>query len=154
MPDSFVDLKCIIRWQSGGDPGVQSSILEDRSGDLVDRLCRRCCWLGFFGTDKTLPRFGGCCRRSSSSHESKLSKLESASGPNCTFHVDLHEQHITSLSLGWSLQVEPPPSVMAVDRTETCVMRDTCGRKGWFGTELPCPYDGAPLDVRTNQFTL
>ncbi|SJL01723.1 related to NCR1-transmembrane glycoprotein, involved in sphingolipid metabolism [Armillaria ostoyae] len=26
-----------------------------------------------------------------------------------------------------------------------CAMRDTCGRKGMFGRDLPCPYDGPPV---------
>ncbi|KAF7971767.1 hypothetical protein HWV62_19943 [Athelia sp. TMB] len=27
-----------------------------------------------------------------------------------------------------------------------CVMRGSCGKKGWIGAPLPCPYDGPPLD--------
>ncbi|KAG2158905.1 patched family-domain-containing protein [Suillus bovinus] len=27
-----------------------------------------------------------------------------------------------------------------------CAMRGSCGKKGWFGQELPCPYDGPPVD--------
>ncbi|KAH0587421.1 hypothetical protein H2248_006210 [Termitomyces sp. 'cryptogamus'] len=27
-----------------------------------------------------------------------------------------------------------------------CVMRDTCGSKGFFGKSLPCPYDGSPVE--------
>ena len=30
----------------------------------------------------------------------------------------------------------------------SCAFRDTCGKKSTFGAELPCPYDGPPLDVR------
>ncbi|KAF9783025.1 patched family-domain-containing protein [Thelephora terrestris] len=28
-----------------------------------------------------------------------------------------------------------------------CVMRGSCGTKGWFGAALPCPYDGPPEDL-------
>ncbi|TFK55884.1 multidrug efflux transporter AcrB transmembrane domain-containing protein [Heliocybe sulcata] len=28
----------------------------------------------------------------------------------------------------------------------TCVMRSSCGTKGWFGKPLPCPYDGPALE--------
>ncbi|KAI6164934.1 patched family-domain-containing protein [Pisolithus thermaeus] len=27
-----------------------------------------------------------------------------------------------------------------------CAMRGSCGSKGWFGQQLPCPYDGPPLE--------
>ncbi|KAG6829322.1 hypothetical protein H0H92_004925 [Tricholoma furcatifolium] len=27
-----------------------------------------------------------------------------------------------------------------------CAMRDTCGKKGFFGKPLPCPYDGPPVE--------
>lgn len=27
-----------------------------------------------------------------------------------------------------------------------CAMRDSCGKKGFFGKNLPCPYDGPPLE--------
>lgn len=27
-----------------------------------------------------------------------------------------------------------------------CAMRDSCGTKGWFGQQLPCPYDGPPVE--------
>ncbi|KAG5654479.1 hypothetical protein H0H81_001978 [Sphagnurus paluster] len=27
-----------------------------------------------------------------------------------------------------------------------CAMRDSCGKKGFFGKSLPCPYDGPPVD--------
>ena len=26
-------------------------------------------------------------------------------------------------------------------------MRDSCGKKGFFGKDLPCPYDGPPVEV-------
>ena len=29
-----------------------------------------------------------------------------------------------------------------------CVMRGSCGKKGFFGKPLPCPYDGPPHEVR------
>lgn len=32
----------------------------------------------------------------------------------------------------------------------SCVFRDTCGKKSMFGKELPCPYDGPPVDVCTS----
>jgi Niemann-Pick C1 protein len=28
-----------------------------------------------------------------------------------------------------------------------CVMRGSCGMKGWFGKPLPCPYDGPAVEV-------
>lgn len=28
-----------------------------------------------------------------------------------------------------------------------CAMRGSCGRKGWLGQQLPCPYDGPPEEV-------
>lgn len=28
-----------------------------------------------------------------------------------------------------------------------CVMRGSCGKKGWIGAPLPCPYDGPPIEV-------
>jgi hypothetical protein len=34
----------------------------------------------------------------------------------------------------------------------SCAFRDTCGKKSTFGAELPCPYDGPPLDVRFRAF--
>ncbi|KAG2370048.1 patched family-domain-containing protein [Suillus spraguei] len=27
-----------------------------------------------------------------------------------------------------------------------CAMRGSCGTKGWFGQQLPCPYDGPPVE--------
>ncbi|KAG2152925.1 patched family-domain-containing protein [Suillus clintonianus] len=27
-----------------------------------------------------------------------------------------------------------------------CAMRGSCGKKGWFGQQLPCPYDGPPVE--------
>ncbi|EJD53697.1 multidrug efflux transporter AcrB transmembrane domain-containing protein [Auricularia subglabra TFB-10046 SS5] len=33
-----------------------------------------------------------------------------------------------------------------------CAMRDTCGRKGIFGAELPCPYTGPPVEPDTDKF--
>ncbi|KAG9317253.1 patched family-domain-containing protein [Chiua virens] len=27
-----------------------------------------------------------------------------------------------------------------------CAMRGSCGSKGWFGQQLPCPYDGPPIE--------
>jgi hypothetical protein len=27
-------------------------------------------------------------------------------------------------------------------------MRGSCGKKGLFGRDLPCPYDGPPVEVR------
>ncbi|KAF5369963.1 hypothetical protein D9758_001274 [Tetrapyrgos nigripes] len=29
---------------------------------------------------------------------------------------------------------------------QRCAMRDACGKKGFFGRELPCPYDGPPIE--------
>ncbi|KAG1874677.1 patched family-domain-containing protein [Suillus subalutaceus] len=29
---------------------------------------------------------------------------------------------------------------------EQCAMRGSCGTKGWFGQQLPCPYDGPPVE--------
>ena len=29
-----------------------------------------------------------------------------------------------------------------------CTMRGSCGKKGLFGRDLPCPYDGPPVEVR------
>jgi hypothetical protein len=28
-----------------------------------------------------------------------------------------------------------------------CAMRGVCGTKGWFGQQLPCPYDGPAVEV-------
>jgi hypothetical protein len=28
-----------------------------------------------------------------------------------------------------------------------CAMRGSCGKKGFFGKPLPCPYDGPPVEV-------
>ncbi|KAG6911630.1 hypothetical protein DXG01_007880 [Tephrocybe rancida] len=30
--------------------------------------------------------------------------------------------------------------------TGRCVMRDSCGKRGFFGKDLPCPYDGPPVE--------
>lgn len=30
-------------------------------------------------------------------------------------------------------------------------MRGSCGKKGFFGKPLPCPYDGPPDDVRVQK---
>jgi len=39
-------------------------------------------------------------------------------------------------------------SEMAQDTMEnSCAMRDSCGHKGLFGGDLPCPYSGPPIDV-------
>lgn len=29
-----------------------------------------------------------------------------------------------------------------------CAMRGSCGKKGFFGKPLPCPYDGPPVKVQ------
>ncbi len=34
------------------------------------------------------------------------------------------------------------------DGESKCVMRGSCGKKGFFGKPLPCPYDGPPQEVR------
>jgi hypothetical protein len=34
----------------------------------------------------------------------------------------------------------------------SCAFRDTCGKKSVFGGDLPCPYDGPPVDVRFRVF--
>lgn len=31
--------------------------------------------------------------------------------------------------------------------TGQCAMQGSCGRKGWLGQPLPCPYDGPPAKV-------
>ena len=28
-----------------------------------------------------------------------------------------------------------------------CTMRGSCGKRGLFGRDLPCPYDGPPVEV-------
>ncbi|KAL1742428.1 patched family-domain-containing protein [Schizophyllum fasciatum] len=43
-----------------------------------------------------------------------------------------------------------------MDSTETpsagrCAMRSSCGRKGWFGKELPCPYDGPAIEPEDSE---
>ncbi|KAI9574905.1 patched family-domain-containing protein [Boletus coccyginus] len=35
---------------------------------------------------------------------------------------------------------------MALPDTSRCAMRGSCGSKGWFGQQLPCPYDGPPVE--------
>ncbi|KAH7916135.1 patched family-domain-containing protein [Hygrophoropsis aurantiaca] len=30
--------------------------------------------------------------------------------------------------------------------SNACAMRGSCGTKGWFGQQLPCPYDGPPIE--------
>jgi hypothetical protein len=35
-----------------------------------------------------------------------------------------------------------------LDGEGKCVMRGSCGKKGFFGKPLPCPYDGPPQEVR------
>lgn len=32
-----------------------------------------------------------------------------------------------------------------------CAMRGSCGSKGWFGQQLPCPYDGPPLELEGSE---
>ena len=34
-----------------------------------------------------------------------------------------------------------------------CAMRGSCGKKGFFGKPLPCPYDGPPVEVHFFVFT-
>ncbi|KAG6331807.1 hypothetical protein ID866_7283 [Astraeus odoratus] len=38
-----------------------------------------------------------------------------------------------------------------VDMLGQCSMRGSCGAKGWFGQQLPCPYDGPPIEPESNQ---
>lgn len=33
------------------------------------------------------------------------------------------------------------------DGAGQCAMRGSCGKKGWMGKELPCPYNGPPSEV-------
>jgi len=33
------------------------------------------------------------------------------------------------------------------DENGQCVMRGSCGQKGWLGKPLPCPYDGPAVEV-------
>ncbi|KAF4602307.1 hypothetical protein EYR40_005512 [Pleurotus pulmonarius] len=37
-------------------------------------------------------------------------------------------------------------SKMNMEDGGRCAMRDSCGRRGMFGKELPCPYDGPPIE--------
>lgn len=39
-------------------------------------------------------------------------------------------------------------------RTQSCAFRDTCGKKNLFGRDLPCPYDGAPVEPNDKFRTL
>lgn len=34
------------------------------------------------------------------------------------------------------------------DNVGRCAMRGSCGKAGFFGKPLPCPYDGVPVEVR------
>ncbi|KAG1753799.1 patched family-domain-containing protein [Suillus paluster] len=37
------------------------------------------------------------------------------------------------------------------DSDEQCAMRGSCGTKGWFGQQLPCPYDGPPVEPQDSK---
>lgn len=39
------------------------------------------------------------------------------------------------------------------NRDGKCAMRGSCGKKGFFGKPLPCPYDGPPVEVYFFAFT-
>ncbi|ESK97466.1 vacuolar membrane protein [Moniliophthora roreri MCA 2997] len=40
---------------------------------------------------------------------------------------------------------------LAMDQEPRCSMRDSCGKKGIFGRDLPCPYDGPPQEPDDRQ---
>lgn len=50
--------------------------------------------------------------------------------------------------------VNGPTSLTAIREAGRCAMYDSCGHKGYFGTELPCPDNGLARKVRMRPFSI
>jgi len=74
----------------------------------------------------------------------RQSRRRSLSPCACGSHTS-RAHHYTSSTR--SFPACSPGHTMALPDTSRCAMRGSCGSKGWFGQQLPCPYDGPPVEV-------